>query len=159
MIFIFDFRQQRLREKKRLLRVDSLKCKMRRRAQKHRVTLYPTSLSQSSHCEINDKTDTYKTPEKFLKQIRQRTYDCNQNLPKSKELKCAVLSCVGKLMKSPSTSGTMSQIIKRHSTFTSLDSNDSELVHSVLKIQKYKTSKNIVKAVECVTLLKQKYSI
>ena len=160
MIFIFDFRQQRLREKKRLLRVDSLKRKMRRRAEKPKVTLYPTSLSQSSHCEINDKTDTYKTPEKFLKQIRQRTYDCNQNLPESKELKCAVVSrVVGKLMKSPSTSGTMSQIIKRHSTFTSLDSNDSDLVHSVLKIQKYKTSKNIVKAVECVTLLKQKYSI
>ena len=75
---------------------------MRRRAQKPRVTLYPTSLSQSSHCEINDKTDTYKTPEKFLKQIRQCTYDCNQNLPESKELKCAVLSrVVGKLMKSP----------------------------------------------------------
>ena len=133
---------------------------MRRRVQKPRVALYPTSLSQSSHCEINDKINTYKTPEKFLKQIRQRTYDCNQNLPESKELKCAVLSrVVGKLMKSPSTSGTMSQIIKRHSTFTSLDSNDSELVHSVLKIQKYKMSQNIVKAVECVTLLKQKYSI
>ena len=58
MIFIFDFRQQRLREKKRLLRVDSLKRKMRRRAEKPKVTLYPTSLSQSSHCEINDKTDT-----------------------------------------------------------------------------------------------------
>ena len=133
---------------------------MRRRAEKLKVTLYPTSLSQSSHCKINDKTDTYKTPEKFLKQIGQRTYDCNQNLLESKELKCAVVSrVVGKLMKSPSTSGTMSQIIKRHSTFTSLDSNDSDLVHSVLKIQKYKTSKNIVKAVECVTLLKQKYSI
>ena len=133
---------------------------MRRNAQKPRVTLYPKSLSQSSHSEISDKSYTYKTPEKFLKQIRQRTYDCNQNLPESKELKCAVLSrVVGKMMKSPSTSGTMSQIIKRHSTFTSIDSNDSDLVHSVLKIQKYKTSKNILKAVECVTLLKQKYSI
>ena len=75
-------------------------------------------------------------------------------------MKSAVLShVVGKMMKSPSTSGTMSQIIKQHSTFTSIDSNDSGLVRSVLKIQKYKTSKNILKAVECVTLLKQKYSI
>ena len=73
---------------------------MRRNAQK--------SLSQSSHSEIYDKTYTYKTPEKFLKQIRQCTYDCNQNLPESKELKCAVLShVVGKMMKSPSTSGTV----------------------------------------------------
>ena len=133
---------------------------MRRNAQKPTVTLYPKSLSQSSHSEISDKSYTYKTPEKFLKQIRQRTYDCNQNLPESKELKCAVLSrVVGKMMKSPSTSGTMSQIIKRHSTFTSIDSNDSDLVRSVLKIQKYKISKNILKAVECVTLLKKKYSI
>ena len=117
------------------------------------------SLSQSSHTEI-DKNYTYKTPEKFLKQNRQCTYDCNQNLPESKELNCAVVNhVVGKMMKSPSTSRTMSQIIKWHSTFTSLESNDSDLVHSVLKMQKFKTSKNILKAVECVRLLKQKYSI
>ena len=66
---------------------------MRRNEQKPRVTLYPTSLSQSSHTKI-DKNYSYKTPEKFLKQIRQRTYDCNQNLPESKELKCAVVNRV-----------------------------------------------------------------
>ena len=53
----------------------------------------------------------------------------------------------------------MSQIMKRHCSFASMDSNNSDLVHSVLKIQKYKTSKNILKAVECVALLKKKYSI
>ena len=112
------------------------------------------------HTPKIDKNYSYKTPEKFLKQIRQRTHDCNQNLPESKELKCAVVNhVVGKMMKSPSMSRTMSQIIKQHSTFTSLDSNDSDLVHSVLKIQKYKTSRNILKPVECVRLLKQKYSI
>ena len=63
------------------------------------------------------------------------------------------------MMKSPSTSRTMSKIIKWHSTFKSLESNNSDVVHSVLKIQKYKTSRNILKAVECVRLLKQKYSI
>ena len=127
---------------------------MKRNEQKPRVTLYPTSLSQSSHTEI-DKNYSYKTPEKFLKQIRQSTYDCNQNLPESKELKCAVVKhVVGKMMKSTSTSRTMSQIIKRHSTFINVESNDSDLVHSVLNIQKYNTSKNILTAVECV-----KYSI
>ena len=132
---------------------------MRRNEQKPRVTLYPTSLSQSSHTEI-DKNYSYKTPEKFLKQIRQCTYDCNQNLPESKELKCAVVNrVVGKMMKSPSTSRTMSQIIKQHSTFINVESNNSDLVHSVLNIQKYKTFRNILKAVECVRLLKQKYSI
>ena len=131
---------------------------MRRKAQK--PTLYPTALSQSSHLKIDNKTNIYKTPEKFLKQISQRTFDCNSKLPDSKELKCAVLNhVVGKMMKSPSTSGTMSQIMKRHCSFASMDSNDSDLVHSVLKIQKYKTSKNILKAVECVGLLKNKYSI
>ena len=132
---------------------------MRRNEQKPRVTLYPTSLSQYSHTEI-DENYIYKTQEKFLKQIRQHTYDCNQILPESKELKYAVVNrVVGKMMKSLSTSRTMSQIIKWHSTFTSLESNDSDLVHSVLKIQKYRTSRNILKAVECVKLLKQKYSI
>ena len=140
---------------------ERLKRKIRRNSQKkHGVTLYPTSLSHSSHSEIDNKTCNYKTPEKFLKQIRQRTYDCNRKLPQSKDLKCAVLSrVVGQMMKSPSTSGTMSQIIKRHSTSTCLDSHDSELIRSVLKIQKYKTTKNITKAAECVKLLKQKYSI
>ena len=132
---------------------------MRRNEQKPRVALYPTSLSQSSHTEI-DENYNYETPEKFLKQIRQRTYDCNQNLPDSKEFKCAVVNrVVGKMMKSPFTSRTMSQIIKWHSTFINVESNDSNLVHSVLNIQKHKTSRNILKAVECVRLLKQKYSI
>ena len=99
---------------------------MRRKAQKQ--TLYPTALSQSSHLKIDNKTNIYKTPEKFLKQIRQCTFDCNSNLPDSKELKCAVLNrVVGKMMKSPSTSGTMSQIMKRHCSFASMDSNDSRL--------------------------------
>ena len=136
---------------------------MRRKAQKptlYPTALYPTALSQSSHLKIDNKTNIYKTPEKFLKQIRQRTFDCNSNLPDSKELKCAVLNrVVGKMMKSPSTSGTMSQIMKRHCSFASMDSNDSDLVHSVVKIQNYKTSKNILKAVECVALLKKKYTI
>ena len=83
---------------------------MRRKAQQ--PTLYPTALSQSSHLKIDNKTNIYKTPEKFLKQIRQRTFDCNSNLPDSKELKCAVQNrVVGKMMKSLSTSGTMSQIM------------------------------------------------
>ena len=130
---------------------------MRRNEQKPTVTLYPTSLSESSHSKI-DKNYTHKIPKEFLKQIRQCTYDCNQNVPESKELKCAVVNhVVGKMIKSPSTSGTMFQIIKWHSTFTSPESSDSDLVLSVLKIQKYKTSKNILKAVECIRLLKQKY--
>ena len=106
----------------KLLRIDGLKRKMRRNEQKPRVTLYPMSLSQSSHTKI-DKNYSYKTAEKFLKQIRQCTYDCNHNLPELKELKCAVVNHVlGKMMKSPSTSRTMAQIIKWHSTFTSLES-------------------------------------
>ena len=41
---------------------------MRRNEQKPRVTLYPTSLSQSSHTEI-DKNYSYKTPEKFSSKL------------------------------------------------------------------------------------------
>ena len=71
----------------------------------------------------------YKTPQKFCKHIRQRTYECNKNFPKSKEMQCAIISRqICQRLNSPSTQNTMSQIIDWYSsrTLTKLDCNDSQ---------------------------------
>ena len=61
---------------------------------------------------VNSSLTAYETPEKFKKQIRQRTSDCNRSFPESKELKCAIVNHVfAKMFKSPSTHMTMSQIM------------------------------------------------
>ena len=57
----------------------------------------------------------YKTPQKFGTQIRQHTYECNKNFPKSKEMQCAIINCqICQRLNSPSTQNTMSQIIDQY---------------------------------------------
>ena len=77
----------------------------------------------------------YETPEKFKKQIRQRTSDCSRSFPESKELKCAIVNrVVGNMFKSPSTHKTMNQIMSRYIPIqANRDCNDSHLVHSLMK--------------------------
>ena len=59
----------------------------------------------------------YKTPQKFVKQIWQRTYECNKNFPKSKEMQCAIINHqICQRLNSPSTQNTMSQIIDWYSS-------------------------------------------
>ena len=41
---------------------------------------------------LNNSSDPYETPQKFGKQIRQRTYKCNKNFPKSKDMQCAIIN-------------------------------------------------------------------
>ena len=116
----------------------------------------------------------YKTPQKFGKQIRQHTYECIKKFPKSKEMQCAIVNRqICQRLNSPSTQNTMSQIINRYSsrTLTKHECNDSQkngtqhgkkvsnLVKSVMKIQKYKWLKNMPKFKECVKQLKVKYSV
>ena len=81
---------------------------------------------------MNGSLTAYETPEKFKKQIRQRTYDCNHSFPESKELKCAIVNrVVGKMFNSPSTHTTMNQIMCRYIPIQeNHDRNDSHLVHS-----------------------------
>ena len=109
----------------------------------------------------------YKTPQKFGKQIWQRTYECNKNFPKSKKMQCAIINCqICQQLNLPSTQNTMSQILDRYhsQTLTKHECNNSQqkvskLVKSVMKIQKYKWSKNMSKFNECVKQLKVKYSV
>ena len=110
---------------------------------------------------MNGSLTAYETPEKFKKQIRQRTYDCNRSFPESKELKCAIVNrVVGKMFNSPSTHMTMNQIMCRYIPIQeNRDRNDSHLVHSLVKIQKYGTARKNVKFLESVSQLKKTYSI
>ena len=116
----------------------------------------------------------YKTPQKFGKQIRQRTYECNRNFPKSKAMQYAIINHqICQRLNSPTTENTMSQIIDHYSSriLKKHDSNDSQksatqyenkvsnLVKSVMKIQKYKWMKNMPKFNEYVKQLKEKYSV
>ena len=71
----------------------------------------------------------YKTPQKFGKQIWQRTHECNRNFLKSKAMQCAIINhqvCQG--LNLPTTQNTMSQIIDRYSSgiLTKCDSNNSQ---------------------------------
>ena len=95
------------------------------------------------------------------KQIRQRTSDCNRSFPESKELKCAIVNrVVGKMLKSPSTHMTMSQIMSCYMPIqANCDHIHSHLVHSLMKIQKYRTARNNVKLLESVSQLKKTYTI
>ena len=71
----------------------------------------------------------YKTPQKFGKQIQQRTYECNKNFPKSKEMQCAIINRqICQRLNSTFTQNTMSQIIDQYSsrTLTKCECNNSQ---------------------------------
>ena len=93
----------------------------------------------------------YETLRKFGKQIWQRTSECNKNFPKSKEMQCAIINCqICQWLNLPLTQNTMSQILDRYRSqkLTKHECNDSQqkfskLVKTVMKIQKYKWSKNV----------------
>ena len=89
-------------------------------------------------------------------------------------MQCAIINHqICQRLNSPTTQNTMSQIIDRYSSriMTKCNSNDSQksatqyenkvsnLVKSVMKIQKYKLMKNMPKFNEYVKQLKEKYSV
>ena len=89
-------------------------------------------------------------------------------------MQCAIINCqICQRLNSPTTQNTMLQIIDRYSSriMTKHNSNDSQksatqyenkvsnLVKSVMKIQKYKWMKNMPKFNEYVKQLKEKYSV
>ena len=64
------------------------------------------------------------------------------------------------MIKSPSTRKTMNQKMSCYMPIqANRDSNDSHLVHSLMNIQKYRTTRNNVKLLENVIQLKKTYSI
>ena len=141
---------------------------MRRATQSQKIKLKTTGSLMSVDDEYTlNNSGPCKTPQKFGKQIWQHTYECNKNFPKSKEMQCAIINHqICQQLNSPLTQNTMSQILDwYHSqTLTKHECNNSQqkvskLVKSVMKIQKYKWSKNMSKFNECVKQLKVKYSV
>ena len=159
------FRQASFRDRKGIRVQESLKRKYRRWKKKttSKVSHSQFNTKSLSHIDdtVNGSLTTYETPEKFKKQIRQHTSDCNRSFPESKELKCAIVNhVVGKMFKSPLTHKTMNQIMSRYMPIqANRDRNNSHLVHSLMKIQKYRTARNNVKLLENVSQLKKTYSI
>ena len=89
-------------------------------------------------------------------------------------MQCAIINCqIWQRLNSPTTQNTMSQIIDHYSSriMTKHNSNNSQksatqyenkvsnLVTSVMKIQKYKWTKNMPKFNEYIKQLKEKYSV
>ena len=158
-------RQARYRERKRIKHEESEKRKFRRWKLKSNSVSSISEMSIASNSSLSriecSPSDSYQTPDKFKKQIRQRSSEYNRQLPESRELKCAIVNrVVGKMLKSPSTAKTMTSIMSRYMKVTpKRDGNDSSLVHTLMKIQKYKTSRNNTKLAESVNQLKETYSI
>ena len=105
------FRQARFRDQKQIRVQESLKRKYRRWKQKTTSKFSHSKFNTKSLSHINDTVNgsltAYETPEKFRKQIRQHTSDCNRSFPESKELKCVIVNhVVGKMFRSPSTHKT-----------------------------------------------------
>ena len=129
---------------------------MRRATQKTNLRSKGSFSSVENEYSLNNSSDPYEMPQKFGKQIQQCTYECNKNFPKSKHMQCAIINRqICQRLNSPTTQTTMSRIIDRYSSriVTSHECNDSQvnatryehkvsnLVKSVMKIQKYKWSK------------------
>ena len=143
---------------------------MRRATQKTNLISKVSFSSVENEYSLNNSSDPYETPQNFGKQIRQRTYECNKNFPKSKDMQCAIINRqICQRLNSPTTHTTMSRIIDRYSSriVTSRECNDSQvnatpyehkvsnLVKSVMKIQKCKWSKTMPKFHEYVKELKE----
>ena len=113
-------RQHRLRERENQCREASLKKHLYRKKQSENSKILVQNCS-SSHVEKSpfDKDTEYMNPDKYKRQIRQRTFDVTQKLPNSPGLKTALITrCVKKLIKSPSARLKMTQVINCYSSQT-----------------------------------------
>ena len=109
-----------------------------------------------------DEDTEYVTPDKYKRQIRQRTFDVTQKLPNSPGLKTAIVSrCMKKLIKLPSTHLEMTQVINHYSsqTVVSRFKDNQTLQQIVLRIRKYEANKKIDCLAKCINEFKQMTSI
>ena len=91
---------------------------MRRETQSQKAKLKSTGSLMSVDDEYTlNNSGSYKTPQKFGKQIQQHTYESNKNFPKSKEMQCAIANHqICQRLNLPSTQNTISQIIDQYSS-------------------------------------------
>ena len=157
-----QYRQARYRKRKRKRLEGNKQRQLRRSMFKTKSSSHQLEINKSlSHFKYSKLEGEYVTPEKFKKQIRQHTSEFNRTFPQCSKLKCAIVNrVVGKLIKSPSTSKTMNSIMSRYIKVTpKRDNSDICLVHTLMKIQKFRTCKNNTKLAESVNQLKETYSI
>ena len=102
------------------------------------------------------------TPSKHSGQIRQRYFDVKRKLPRSPSLRSAVAGRLLKnLVKSPSTGSAMLLLIDSfgRKPVRHVDVHERRTMQSlVLKLKKYKASKNDAKFNDTVRKFKQKYN-
>ena len=157
-------RQCRFREREKECQEASLKKCLYRQKQCENSKILAQNYSSSCHVKMSQfEEDTdYVTPDKYKKQIRQRTFDVAQKLPNSPGLKTAVISrCVKKLIRSPSTHLEMTRVINRYSSQTVVArfKDNQVLQQIVLRIRKYKVNRNVSRLTKCINELKQMRSI
>ena len=97
----------------------SVQAKQTRRAtqtQKTKLKATGSFISMKDEYSLNS-SGPYTTPQKFGKQIQQRTYESNRNFPKSKAMLCAIINRqICQRLNLPTTQNTMSQIIDCYSS-------------------------------------------
>ena len=82
----------------------------------------------------------YETPVEYKKQIRQHTFDVSHMLKSKSGFRCTVIGhMIKKLLKSPSTKGTMLKILRLHTC--SEKSDEFNLTRLLLNIRKYRLQK------------------
>ena len=141
------YRQRKFRELKAKQAQERMKKRLEREKRKAKRNV-PNSPSLSGSCNSskNVETQVHKPPSRYKKQIRQRHYDCRQKLPRSPGLRCFVVAReVERMLHSPRTGGTMSQVLNRCRERASERVQRHEntfLQRKLLQIKKYKAAKN-----------------
>lgn len=153
-------RQRKFRQRKRKREEEAMMKRIYRQRQRE---LVKAKINPPSIVKCVSGCGDYITPEKYKKQIRQRTHECSQLLPKSPGLKGAVVNrLVKKLKNCPSTQPVMKQIVNRYSSpcRASKPLKKSDAIQKiVMKIRKHRTNKDKIRLNNCVNELLQISSI
>ena len=119
------------------------------------------NLSNPPSIVETDGVIDYVTPDKYKKQIRQRTHDARKSLPKSPGLQtCIVNRLMKKYINSPKTRPVAFQIVQRHTFREVIErQRNHKLQRLVFEIHKFKIRKDKIKLRDRVIELLKFYSI
>ena len=115
--------------------------------------------SPPSIVETDSSVFDYHTPERYKKQIRQRTHELRKWLPKSPGLQTAVMC---RMMKKyfPNTLVAPSQFVQHYASREAKQSQQTKKLHSIVfQIHKFKIKKDFVRLKKCVLVLLRHCSI
>ena len=115
--------------------------------------------SPPSIVETNSSVFDYHMPERYKKQIRQRTHEARKGLPNSPGLQTAVMC---RLIKKyfPNTLVAPSQYVQHYASREAKQSQETKKLHSIVfQIHKFKIKKDFVRLKKCVLVLLRHCSI